>query len=481
VGRVLLALLLMIGFYVLAFGVIAGLLWIPYAMVAYGHRVYVKPAVFCVIGAFLILKAIVPRPDRFEPPGPRLSAERHPRLFAALQALANASGEPLPAEVYLVGDVNAWVARRGGVMGFGSRPVMGLGLPLLQMLTVSQMKAVLAHEFGHFCGGDTRLGPWIYKTRGAIGRTLQDLASHSSTLQLPFKAYGSLFLRVTHAVSRRQELGADALAARTVGARPLIEGLRATHAAALGFPAYWQGEVTPVLQAGFLPPLATGFARFAGQASVATALAREVDEEIVKGSGSPYDSHPPLKDRIAAISKLASPPPPTDDALAVTLLEGLGDLERRLLASGAGADNVRKLKPLAWDRVGAEVYVPRWRGLAGENAGALAGWTTDNLADKLKGIEELGFRVVKGKAASPEQRRKLAEATVGAALVVGLVGSGWQVDAGPGGPVTAHKGGLRLEPFGTVARLGKGEITADAWRDQCSAAGIGGLALGPPA
>jgi Zn-dependent protease with chaperone function len=34
-------------------------------------------------------------------------------------------------------------------MGFGSRRVMGLGLPLLQALNVSQLEAVLAHEFGH--------------------------------------------------------------------------------------------------------------------------------------------------------------------------------------------------------------------------------------------------------------------------------------------------------------------------------------------
>ena len=29
---------------------------------------------------------------------------------------------------------------------------------------------MLAHEFGHFYGGDTKLGPWIYKTRAAIGQ-----------------------------------------------------------------------------------------------------------------------------------------------------------------------------------------------------------------------------------------------------------------------------------------------------------------------
>jgi len=69
----------------------------------------------------------------------------------------------MPAEVYLIAEANAWVIDRGGIMGCGSRRVMGLGLPLLQVLSVYQLRAVLAHEFGHFHGGDTKLGPWVYK------------------------------------------------------------------------------------------------------------------------------------------------------------------------------------------------------------------------------------------------------------------------------------------------------------------------------
>ena len=91
----------------------------------------------------------------------------------------------MPTEVYLVADVNAFVTTRGGFMGFGSRRVMGLGLPLLQTLGVRELRAVLAHEFGHYHGGDTKLGPWIYKTRAAIGRTLQGLAGYSAMLQKP--------------------------------------------------------------------------------------------------------------------------------------------------------------------------------------------------------------------------------------------------------------------------------------------------------
>lgn len=91
----------------------------------------------------------------------------------------------MPGEVYLVGDMNAWVAERGGLMGFGGRRVMGIGLPLLQLLSVSQFAGVLAHEFGHYYGGDTKLGPWIYKTRAAIGRTLAGLGDSMLAVAFP--------------------------------------------------------------------------------------------------------------------------------------------------------------------------------------------------------------------------------------------------------------------------------------------------------
>jgi Zn-dependent protease with chaperone function len=228
IGRALLAVLLMLGFYVLALAIAFALFWVPYAEFAYARHITPKLAIICILGGLAILWSVLPRRDRFIPPGPPLKRQRHPRLFGALDAIAHATKQAMPAEVYLVPDVNAWVMQRGGIMGFGSRRVMGLGLPLMRILTCSQFSAVLAHEFGHYHGGDTKIGPWIYKTRGAIGRTLDSLGNRT-WLQAPFRWYARMFLRVTHAVSRRQEFIADELAARTVGVKPLTDGLCSVH------------------------------------------------------------------------------------------------------------------------------------------------------------------------------------------------------------------------------------------------------------
>jgi heat shock protein HtpX len=159
------------------------LIYIPFAGWTYGGRLHLKLALFCIVAAGTILWSILPRPERFTPQGPVLEPHEHPQLFRLLTSIAHATKQEMPAAVYVIPDMNAWVTHHGGFMGCGARRVMGLGLPLLQVLSTSQLHAVLAHEFGHFHGSDTTLGPWLYRTRAAIDRTLQGLAERSSVLQ----------------------------------------------------------------------------------------------------------------------------------------------------------------------------------------------------------------------------------------------------------------------------------------------------------
>jgi heat shock protein HtpX len=474
--RAALAVVLMVGFYGLAVGIAWGLVWIPYAEVRYAKRFHLNIAIFCLVGAFLIVKSIVPRRDRFEAPGPRLAPERQPRLFEELRRTAAAAGQEMPAEVYVVPDVNAWVSQRGGVMGLGSRRIMGLGLPLLQVLRVSEMRAVLAHEFGHYHGGDVALGPWIYKTRQALGRTMQALAGHSGILMKPFEWYGALFLRITHAISRRQELAADALAAAIEGAGPLARGLRATHGAAIAFQSYWAGEVDPVLSAGFRPPLAGGFARFVDQPAIAASLQQAVDTEAREGTHDPYDTHPSLRDRLAALGPGATEPARRDESLAVSLVDNVPQLEADLLAALAGQEAAGKLEPVSWDDVATTVYVPRWQGFLREHGGALAGVTPAALAT-------LDWDAFTKKVASwmkdgPASTEGLAEFTIGSAVALVLSRRGYAIESVPGGAVTLVRDGRRVEPFGLRKRLALGAGERADWEALCTEAEIAELDLG---
>ena len=346
------------------------------------------------MGAFVILKSILPRRDHFEPPGPRLAPEEQPRLLAEIRSVAATVRQAEPSEVYLVPEVNAWVGHRGGFMGFGSRRVMGLGLPLMQILTVPELRAVVAHEFGHFHGGDVAIGPWVYKTSAALMRTLVELQHHSEALMAPFVWYANLFFRVAHAVSRHQEVLADRVAAGVAGAQALASGLRLTHGAALAFPHYWMGAVEPVLAAGFVPPLAAGFDVFLKTPLVAGKVAEGLTEQALRDQQTPYDTHPPLPDRLSALDVDPASTHREAGAPSVSLLEDLPALETRLVemsvrrGKGIASENTislnlepdpQVLTPVLWSEVGAKVWVPQWRqaardfgkNLAGVRAGSL--------------------------------------------------------------------------------------------------------------
>ncbi len=479
-GRAALAVALMIGFYVLALAMAAGLLWLPYAEWTYAHRIHPKLALFCVIGAGAILVAIFPRIDRFEAPGPRLDPAEQPRLFRQVREVARAAGQAVPSEVYLVNDVNAWVAQRGGWMGFGSRPVMGLGLPLMSRLSVSEFRGVLAHEFGHYCGGDTRLGPWVYKTRAAIARTLQVLADHSSALQKPFLWYGNMFLRVTHAISRAQELAADALAARIVGAPAMVRGLTAVHGAGRTFGHYWSGEAVPVLTAGFLPSLTDGFRRFLDEKQVAAAVARSVAEELAEGQADPYDTHPPLRERIAALGGVPPREASSEEPSALTLLDGVAVLERRLLATIAGDDAIAKLQPVGWEETGERVFLPQWRAAARKHSRGLGGLTPAALPQLARSPRELARTVLglDARAPVPDETIQEAAGVIGCALAVALHAAGHTLHCVPGAPISFHSGESKVEPFGVLATQAGDPLSAAEWAATCEAFQIAEVDLG---
>jgi Zn-dependent protease with chaperone function len=486
-SRALLALALMIGFYVLALAIATALLSIPYLEWVGLHRVHPKLALVCIVAAGTIVWSVLPRPDRFEPPGPRLEASTHPHLFVLIQRVARATNQAPPAEVYLVRDMNAFVTQRGGIMGLGSRRVMGLGLPLLQTLDVTQLEAVLAHEFGHYHGGDVKLGPWIYKTRAAIVRTVAKLAEGGSRiLHKPFVWYGKLFLRITHALSRRQEYAADALAAEVVGARPLVEGLKLVAGGAVGFELYWREDVVPALEAGFRPPLLAGFTRFLAVPRAKELMDKVVAEELSAQERDPYDTHPALPDRIAALAGLPPLAPATtvDARPAITLLDADLVLEHDLLRSLAvDPARVNALTAIDWSEVGQRVYVRMWEsamsGLRAHLAAGGAELRAGSLSGDQRFFAELGRRVLGADAAgAPEEAlAKFGASNVATALAHQMVQAGWSVRALPGEPVVLQHDGKSFEPFTRLVELATGKLTPQEWQAACAAAGISDAAL----
>ena len=198
-----------------------------------------------------------------------MTSDNQPQLFQEIRRIAEATKSPMPLDVYVVADLNAAVAHVGGFFGIGARPIMIVGLPMIAALTVSELRGVIAHEFGHYVGGETKLAPVIYRTREAIGRTIISLARSDHVITrlmfVPFHLYGLMYLRTTLGISRRQELDADQMAARVAGGDAFESGLVKIHAASLAMDAYMNGELGVLLAAGYRPPIAEGFSRFLGE------------------------------------------------------------------------------------------------------------------------------------------------------------------------------------------------------------------------
>jgi heat shock protein HtpX len=233
----LLAIVMVIASYVFVIVLAAACIYVPYWIIENAEHPPGQILLLLLGGVVIagaMLWSLIPRRDRFEPPGPLLQRSSHPRLFAELDNIAASLNEPLPREVYLIGQVNAFVADRGGVLGFGSRRIMAIGLPLLSILNISEFRGVLAHEFAHYYSGDTKLGPFVYKTQSAMIRTFQNIGSIQELSRIAvisllyagvtfvLKHYFILFLRVINFVSRKKEYRADELACLVAGTEPFI-------------------------------------------------------------------------------------------------------------------------------------------------------------------------------------------------------------------------------------------------------------------
>ncbi len=82
-----------------------------------------------------------------------ITEDEQPLLFSFINQLCDEIDAPLPNRVYLAPDVNAACMSRTSLVNLFVEPKRDLliGLGLVNCMNLSEFKAVLAHEFGHFC------------------------------------------------------------------------------------------------------------------------------------------------------------------------------------------------------------------------------------------------------------------------------------------------------------------------------------------
>ncbi|MDH4459290.1 MAG: M48 family metalloprotease [Nevskia sp.] len=165
---------------------------------------------------------------RFDPPQGRvLKPAEAPALFAEIERIRAAIPGPKPHQVLLTDSYNAAVVEhaRLGVLG-GWRNYLILGLPMMSAMSPDQFRAVLAHEFGHFGAGDSRITGRIYRMRVLWARLQSQFDQRGGFFFKRFFGwFGPLFNAYSFVLARAQEYAADAASAKLVGTAPVAEAL----------------------------------------------------------------------------------------------------------------------------------------------------------------------------------------------------------------------------------------------------------------
>jgi len=292
------------------------------------------------------------------------------------------------------------------------------------------------------------------------------------------KQYFVGFLRVVNFVSRRKEHRADELACLVAGSAACMRGMRKIHGSAMAWAPYWNSEVAPVLDQGCKPDIADGFARFLGAPEIAEQVAQGVEREIAEGKTQPYDTHPPLRDRIVAIQRLSIAAAEENPEPALSLLNAPEKVEMQFLRFVNPKLEEGSLRRVGWDVLGSMVTIPAWKSAVAGYGAFMQGVTAESLPELIPKLPDIGrqLRDPKGMLLTPEQRTQRAGKLVASALALTLLDKGWQLETQPG-QFYFYRDSEKMNVFRLVDDLIAGKLSGDAWAGRCDELGIRGAPL----
>ena len=228
--RLRVALLAALG-YLLLFGVLLVILIFFVGVVLLRMvNIFVIQIMIVMLGAaFIILQSLwIKFP---EPEGDELKHDDAPGLFELVDEVRAATGGPKLRKILLTGEYNAGIVQRPqlGVLGWHQN-YLRVGLPLLRALSLNDVRAVLAHEFGHLSGNHGKFASWIYRVRQTWVQVLVNIKLHPrygrAVFEQFFNWYAPYFNAYSFVLARAQEYEADRCSVEVAGkenaARALI-------------------------------------------------------------------------------------------------------------------------------------------------------------------------------------------------------------------------------------------------------------------
>jgi Zn-dependent protease with chaperone function len=201
---------------------------------------------------FFTIKFIFGSASKGEPLEIEIDEKDHPVLFDFIRKLSKDVGTKFPGKIILTPEVNASVSYNSSFwsMFFPVRKNLRIGLGLVNTLNISEFKATIAHEFGHFSQRSMKTGSYVYTMNSVIynlayqrddfDELLLDWARTGGTFSV-FAVITSGFvervrsilrasynkLNITYrALSREMEYHADLVACSVAGNAAMVNTLR---------------------------------------------------------------------------------------------------------------------------------------------------------------------------------------------------------------------------------------------------------------
>ncbi|MBF6055195.1 peptidase [Streptomyces eurocidicus] len=342
--RAVRALILLAGFYLVALVVLGVLVGADAAAWIWGpHLLALKVTVFSALLGLPVLRGLfaLGTDTGDGPEALPVGEPDQPELWRAVRSLAERSGTRAPDEILLTGDVNAAVSEDARLLGLlPGRRRLYIGVPLLTGLSEPQLHSVIAHELGHYGNADTRLAGITRRGHDCVLRTVESFQEQERKrigkersrqekadakrvrkgrkargvdtgrtglryrmMAKPFQAYARFYLRATNSVNRQQELAADRMAVRVAGRDATASALREIAVLDAAHDFYRSRYALLGVEAGLLPPrgeVVGGLRHLLADPGRRSDLA-EMRGELPDDEESPYDSHPPVAERVRLI------------------------------------------------------------------------------------------------------------------------------------------------------------------------------------
>ncbi|WP_107809346.1 M48 family metallopeptidase [Elizabethkingia sp. YR214] len=287
----------------------------------------------------------------------RVTKEKEPALFQLIEETYQQVGAPAPKHVFLTTDVNAFVSYDSSFwsMFLPVKKNLTIGLGLINSTTVSELKSILAHEFGHFSQRSMKVGSYTNQAQKMLYDMLYNNEKFFKNISGFAGVHAIFYLFVMIAVyfirgiqwllarlfdllfskhlslSRQMEFNADAIAAHVVGSRVSAESLLRLSLSEMAFSkplnffyAHNKTYYTDNLYAD--QTLLMNFYAEEYSHRVVNQLPLVTLEESEKYNLSKleiedkWSSHPSIKDRVQAIEKENIPSVNINNNLAKTLL-----------------------------------------------------------------------------------------------------------------------------------------------------------------